>query len=511
MNEEVVISKFRIIINAAYNLGGSVFTFIISIATSILIARQLGPQLFGVYSTLFWLLSTLASIISFGMPNALSKFVAEYSGKGEKETRSSLISYTIVLTGFIGLIIATPLLLTRNFIGDMLSLSPEFRGYIPLIVFGAILSAGISILSSTLIGLQNFRYVALGNVIIGLASPVLALVLLLNGFGLGGVVVAYIVAYLIGLLFQVVFVRKSGIVFKHRLQITNEVQKKFLNYSLVQVGITFINLVIWERSEVFFLTRFSGLNQVAFYSLAFSLNMAVMGIALGSLAGVITPYVSFHDGKGNHVQIGISLKIGTRYMAMLSLPICALGIGLATPLIELLYGTPFIDVAVIFRILLIGGAAGAIGRIGSSIMYGTSKHNFILKAGAPLALINIILNIFLIPKWGAVGAALANTTTQLLGIIIGSIYIYKSQKVNYPALSLIRIGIAATVVAMIVWLASWLPGWIGIVTALLFGILAYVGLLFLIRELTLEDIFLLRSLIKYLTVSVWKDLQKNIV
>jgi O-antigen/teichoic acid export membrane protein len=94
--------------------------------------------------------------------------------------------------------------------------------------------------------------------------------------------------------------------------------------------------------------------------------------------------------------------------------VCAIVLGLAAPFaLPLLYGAQFDAAVGLAQILLVGlsveGAAGVV----SAYLYGTGRPGLTSVAmGAGVAL-TVVLDLVLVPRWGATGAAVASTVAYL--------------------------------------------------------------------------------------------------
>jgi O-antigen/teichoic acid export membrane protein len=97
---------------------------------------------------------------------------------------------------------------------------------------------------------------------------------------------------------------------------------------------------------------------------------------------------------------------------MLTLPICLFGIPLAPAIISLLYGPKFGGAVIVLQILLVSVVFGVLGQASRSALLGMERQGWLLKTGTVAAVASIGLAIALIPRWGAVGAALVNTAVQ---------------------------------------------------------------------------------------------------
>jgi hypothetical protein len=105
------------------------------------------------------------------------------------------------------------------------------------------------------------------------------------------------------------------------------------------------------------------------------------------------------------------------------------------------------------------------------------------------------------------GAAWANTTTQVLGVAAGTIFTLVTFKVKLPLAPLLKSLLAALLMGGVIWLAGWLA--IGdlayILLALPLGVVVYTVLVLGLRVLDATDILMLRSVEEGLSgrLAVW--------
>ena len=98
--------------------------------------------------------------------------------------------------------------------------------------------------------------------------------------------------------------------------------------------------------------------------------------------------------------------------ALLTLPISIVGSSLATCIIRVLYGPDFGGATIVLQILLGAVLFGVVGQASRSALLGMESQGRLLKTGVAAAALSIALDLILIPRWGAIGAAIANTAVQ---------------------------------------------------------------------------------------------------
>lgn len=84
-------SRSRTLNNTFFSSVGLYTEYVLGMLTSILIARYLGPDGFGTYSLVIWMVGMGVAISNSGTASAAIKFVAELRGS----ERNELIPYTL--------------------------------------------------------------------------------------------------------------------------------------------------------------------------------------------------------------------------------------------------------------------------------------------------------------------------------------------------------------------------------------------------------------------------------
>jgi PST family polysaccharide transporter len=95
-------------------------------------------------------------------------------------------------------------------------------------------------------------------------------------------------------------------------------------------------------------------------------------------------------------------------------------------IVHLLYGEEYMPTVPVLQILVWNTAFSYMGYVRNIWILGEEKHKILWVINASGAVANILLNVWLIPLWGACGAAVASVLTQIftnfvLGFILKEI------------------------------------------------------------------------------------------
>jgi O-antigen/teichoic acid export membrane protein len=169
-----------------------------------------------------------------------------------------------------------------------------------------------------------------------------------------------------------------------------------------------------------------------------------------------------------------------RYMAMLVLPMVA-GIGLLAPqIVPLVFGPSFQPTVPVLRVLILALVFLFLNEPSSRMMLVHDRQRQISLFLLGSAALNILLNILLIPSWGALGAATARLSSSMLFFAINYLYIRRFLMRANIVRSLSRPVVATAVMVCVVWSlqGQTLPLSIGA------GALTYTGTLWLLEHRT---------------------------
>lgn len=416
----------------------AVFTF----TSTVLIARIAGPYVTGQYSYLVWLCTTLATLAALGVPTALTKYIAEYSENGRKLIVGQLTGNLLMLS-FLSSILAASILCILAYTG-VLPRNISHAEY-----FLIALTIPVNVIGNSIISIfkGNHRFGELVKASL-LSSPLVlvsVLIILRINSHLHGLITYYLISSaLTSLAYAIFIIKKFNISFQ---RLSRKISGPVFQYIAIVSGILVLDQIVWDRSEVLFLGHYSSPQQVAIYTIPYTLINSVMMIIPGSILGSLLPHISALHGGKNNDSIALSYNISSRYIGFIVAILVGGGIALATPFIFTFYGSQYADMVPVFRILMLTEGWAVIGSITSTVIYATTKQSFIFKTGVILSIINILADLMIIPRYGAIGAALANGIAQFGGVLTG-IYFLTKNGIAFPIYTYLKI-IALTIVCSI--------------------------------------------------------------
>ncbi|MEM1589201.1 MAG: oligosaccharide flippase family protein [Candidatus Bathyarchaeia archaeon] len=410
------------------------------------IARYLNPFEMGSYSYILWLSTTLALIMSMGLPASLLRFGAEVKSLWGSQApfwllRKILLTQLCLTFGWILILV----MVVHTKWGRKVVSASEQQW--TLVIIGFFAFSLLNILVSYAQSQSHFGRLVLVN-----AASLFSVFLVSNWIGtFVARVDVFVIVYFVGTLLSagiLIGIYHRGLCMKVAVESSlEETWRRVVKYSLSVAGIMVVDAIVWQRSEVFFLQWFGQPDQIAFYSIAYDLSSKPMGLISRALTPVLLyNFTSLH--AASDPRLGEKFKESLHYLALLSFPFAAFIFAFAKPLVRLIYGQQYSSAAPILQVLIAASALGTVAGAGSSLVYALERQNFILISGICLAILNIGADLLLIPSLGAIGAAIANSVTQTLGIVVGTIYLVRILGFKYPFVSIFRSGASCLLMAV---------------------------------------------------------------
>lgn len=392
----------------------------IGLITNIFIGRWLGVVGLGLYSITLTFFMVIGMIAGIGIPEAIVKFISEV--KDSKETIYSIFSTGIIMSLFSGTLAG----ISVYFLADSFSIFfgiNELSGLLKIIAFAIpFLVINTTILSSLrgLREMKSYSYRQILRSVLLIGSITLFIFL---GLEVRGAVLALLITEM-GIFILLIFISEKF--FKFLLKDFNlHAKKLFIFGSLV-----FLASALWTINTYmdtllvgFFMTE----EDVGYYAIAVAIAKAGFLSLPMAVSTVTFPMISEYHGKKLKETITYlvnkTMKFTLFYLSVLGLAV----IFFSRDIILLLLHEEFMPAIMPLNILIYGliffGPVAAIGTIFTAM----DRPDFTSKSNLLIAMINISLDIVLIPLLGITGAAIATVVSfwvLTIIIILGQIKVF---------------------------------------------------------------------------------------
>lgn len=414
--------------NLVKDISGVFFTNILvavlSVPTSIVVARVLGPYDKGVYTLVLLIPSLLYQLGNLGLTGANTYFI------GRKRFRlTDITSNSLVFGLTASAVLAALFLLAYRFF-----LPPFFQGVAPSLIYLVLLGIPFSItpiyFQHVLLAKSRVREFNILNILqpaLLLGGSVLVLLFLNKGvFSL----------VLLSILISVVMFGVSLFLVKRLTQIRFRLKWSLLKESLgygIKIHLANFFTFLHYRSDMLLVSYFVGATQVGLYSIAVGIAEATWLIS-GSIQTILFPAIS-SAGPTESREMATTLL---RHTLLLTTVTCALLAVIGRWAIDIVYGSAFQPSFIPLLVLLPGVLAVSLTSVSAAYLAGRGRPIYATYASLASLGANIGLNLLFIPRWGIFGAALATSISYSLSFAIIFFFFLKLSAAKLTHILLVR-------------------------------------------------------------------------
>jgi O-antigen/teichoic acid export membrane protein len=420
-----------------------VITLVCTLLTTVAIARVIGPSRLGYFNLIFWLTSITCSVGSLGIPLTTFKYMGEFLGGGKKELARAVFFYNLRAQTVIACVLTA-----IGMIAAFILVDPVYRVCSVLLVLSMVPNM-ITFVPSQANSAAEDSALNTRGAFVGAIVYVLAVAAsLLLGWNLVGIAAGVLLYRTVELAVKTVPVLNS-MKSVSRITLPREIRKRMFSFSGLSTGLMILQIVIWDRSDIIFLKLLQpDIRQLAFFSVCFSVSDRLMRMPQ-TFANALSATQMAEYGRDKKRLFRMTSKAST-YVLLGALPIL---IGLACiggPFVRVMYGPQYLPAIPVFIVVALLSIPRAILTPAQTLLYSAEDLGFVLKWGCIAAAINVLLDLALIPGYGALGAAWANGLAQTLAAITiwGRVLVRYPVRINLPVL--LRLSAATLAMAVVV-------------------------------------------------------------
>lgn len=458
-----------VLAGGAWTSANIVLPYVLASVVSIVAARVLGPSEMGRQSFIAFVTLVATAVCAAGLPMALTRTAGEALGRGEAGALRGLVRTVWLVEAPIAFVGMTALLVVAA-----LGAEPSTAWVLASVtVFaGALGTVPLAALSGTL----DWRGYSIAILSTNIASTVLTLGALAVGWGITGIVAVRLAQTV------VVGVWSTGALRSMLRRSTTsparspELERTMLRYAAGSSFTVVLTLVVYQRSEIFFLDRFSTDAELAHYAIASS-ALTILLAAPQALGIALAPALSSLHGADQTDRIRAGYSKALRISMLGALPALGFAATVGPPLLLLVYGDSYRDVGQVFLVLLPGLLVVPMISASAAVLTAYRQVRSPLFALVAAAGVDVLVAYVLVPRHGAVGAAIASLVALSVAALLQVTFAMRIIRfVDLRGGPLLRTALASGLATLAGLAAlSLLPGTLELVAAPLCFTLVFAG------------------------------------
>jgi O-antigen/teichoic acid export membrane protein len=445
--------------NLTKGAKGGAIAFILKISNTVLgfinqviLARILGAGGVGEVILAITVVRISIQIAKFGMEETMTKFIPLYIDRKDDIKLKGTILFSIKFCLFFSFVFMLFVLLFSKFIAINIFHSEGLLKLIPVVVIAIPAWVIRDVIGGILRGYKDvFRALIPESLISPFLKILVFLLLTLKGIAPFYAIIAFVSGEILSVIIAFKFLQ-------NRLRTLKPVRGQCEKKKVMDVAYTIIftgmSVLLYTQADVWILGMFKSTEIVGVYGIATKLVLLVY-FPMMAFAAVIPSLISSIHASGDLVELRKVVSESTRWILSMAMPIILILLIEGKYILKYFYGPEFESGYPVLVILTLGqmikAGAGLIG----VILQMTGEHKVYMKVNIVFGILNIILNILLVPRYGMTGAAAATAFCLIMVDIICIFIIHKRLSILTLAKGIKFDIVFITVVFIIYFLLSY--------------------------------------------------------
>jgi O-antigen/teichoic acid export membrane protein len=400
----------KVVRNALFILFARVWFLVVGLFVTPYILSRIGNEEFGI-----WLLVGVfvgyVGIVDFGLGASFVKFIAERNARGDRRGVSGVFTTGIVVYLLLTLVIVAGAYLSVDGILRVLSIPPgmddEARFVVKLAFLGLLGSNVVLVYRSVVDGVQRMDLSTGISVVASIASIAGTVVVLELGFGIRGLAVNQLITYAMTIVMTVYCAHRVSPGLRFALGDARRNFAELFRYGVnLQIG-NIASLINFNFDKLL-VNRYIDVTHVTFYEVGSRLPWTLRGLPMVVLSPLIPATSELEVRQGRAAVYELFERV-SKYLSFFAFPLFGGVIVTGQAFIETWVGQGYGSSVTVMRILCVGYFFYTLAAPSSHMVAGLGRPEYPRNAEVFNLILNLVLSIALIRRFGFYGAPLGTS------------------------------------------------------------------------------------------------------
>jgi O-antigen/teichoic acid export membrane protein len=445
-------------------------------------ARYLGPASFGILSFALALTGIFGVITNFGLDPLTVREVAR-----DKNLAGKYLANGIVLKLLFGTLTFLIVFAVINLLGY-----PKITRKVVYIITLSTTVAGVNNLFNDIYqAFERMEFMSVGQILQSVLSLIFAITAIKLGLNVVYFAMIYLVANLVGMGYHISVTTWKFL--KPEIEVDLSFWKNVVReawpFALTAV---FVSIYYWIDSIM--LSYMKGDEVVGWYNASYRIIFVLMIISslyITTIFPIMSRLFKFSEEHLDYIY-----KRSIKYMLLIGIPIVIGVTLLADRIILLTFGSEYAPSIAILQVLIWSFLFASIGGVSGYLLNSINKQTTLTKIVGCGMVINVVLNIFLIPNYSYIGAGIATDLTRFFVILVEFIIL---SKIGFNLKDRVFLDGALKITISSLILAYFIESFknSNLLLLIILSALLYFTTLYLIKGLDKEDISLMKKVVSW--------------
>ena len=397
-------------------------------------------------------------------------FVRDISRK--RELADKYIFHGILIKSALSIVAFLVVILVMN----IMSYPADIRIIVYIMFAFTILKSFTDAFSSVFLAFEQMQWDGLLKILRAVLLTLLVFYALLNNYGLKAITWMYVITELIVLALCLALLFTKFIKFAAKLE--KDLAKKLV-FEAVPFAVTVLFYSVYFYIDSIMLSKMRGVYEVGIYSAAYNVTTALIFIPSIYITSIFPSLSKFYVSSLESLKF--AYKKSLKYISIAALPITIVLFFSGSNIIHFLYGTGYDKSVLVLQIIAITIFFRFVSFVNGITIISVDKQKQRLYFQGLTALINIVLNLILIPFYGYIGAAIATVVTELF-LFCSYFYVVIEHFQNWTDINILAKPTIAAIIASGLFFVN-----VGTLLKIALALFAYIALLLLLKVFKKED------------------------
>lgn len=384
--------------------AGKMFLAGIRLVTTIILARLLGADQYGMYSLALSAANIAVGLAVFGLDSALVRYVAILASRQDEKGVWGALQIGIGMATFLSVVTGTLLYALAYPVAQQLFQEPELAPLLQLMSVIVPLLTLSDVLAGANRGFKRMEYPVIAQFV---SQPIirlfLILILLFNDFNTVHAIITFGLADMAASFLLLYFLNRE-FALKRPFRDARRDVKEIFRFAL-PVWLSEMMAKFRNNIQLLIIGTLHTVSGVGIFSLATQLTLVGSEI-FSSINTSAKPVIAeLHDRRDWH-QMGQIYKSANKWVVMIQLPVFLIMVLFPKQILSM-FGMSFTDGAAALAVLAFAHLVKTGTGMGGIIIDMTGYTNLKLVNSFIRSVLYLGLDILLIPRWGLMGAAVA--------------------------------------------------------------------------------------------------------
>ncbi len=410
-----------------------------SVLLMLVLARKLGTEGIGRYVLAYSLLELFNTIGPLGLYAVITR-----EGSRNRPILEKMLANAMTM----GAVVSVLLIIVMVFIGKVLGYDAQTQQVLVILSMAILPCTLGNFFEGASIAVEKMNFIAYSTFVEYAIKIGIGVGLLFLGYGLEAVMIVAVLGRFASAILNAFLLRSENI--RVRFGFDPEMIRMLLKLCPAFLFIGIFATLYW-RIDILMLSWMRPLEDVGLYGAAYRLfNFAIMIPASLSLA--LYPQMTrlIQQDQEQLVRLG---RIALRYLFALTLPIAVGLTFIGQDALIMLFGKDFQFASITVAVLAWALIPYGVVRYNAYLLFAADRQNVDLIINIIMAVLNILMNLMLIPRYGHLGAAIATLFSIVIYSIFQGFYIRKKLRHVVPKLTIpVSVIISSVVLSVVLWL-----------------------------------------------------------